>query len=40
MKAARYGRTAVASLLIERGARMDIQDKYGESDDMIIHILI
>ena len=38
MKAAWYGHTKVASLLIERGASMDIQNKYGESDDMIIHI--
>ena len=38
MFAARYGHTEVASLLIERGASMDIQDKDGESEDMIIHI--
>ena len=35
--AAYKGHTEVASLLIERGASMDIQSKDGESDDMIIH---
>ena len=38
MFAANNGNTKVASLLIERGASMDIQSKDGESEDMIIHI--
>ena len=39
MLAAQNGQTKVASLLIERGASMDIQDNLnGESEDMIIHI--
>ena len=36
--AASNGHTEVASLLIERGASMDIQNNDGESNDMIIHI--
>ena len=33
--AAKEGKIEIASLLIERGASMDIQNKEGESDDMI-----
>ena len=32
------GKTEVASLLIERGASIDIQNNDGESEDMIIYI--
>ena len=38
MWAAYNGHTEVASLLIERGASIEIQDKDGESEDMIIQI--